>query len=61
MTFDVEEFTRVTRCATADLAVTRLQLYAMVHTFKEYTWLERTLASCFGYLGRVREPLIASL
>jgi len=60
-TFDEDHFTLVMRCAAADLAVTRLQLYGLVHTFKEYQWLDRVLGSCFGYLSRVWQPLAESL
>jgi len=60
-TFEAEQFALVTWCALADLGLTRLQLYGMVHSMKEYNWLERVLGSCFGELARIKEPLLKAL
>jgi hypothetical protein len=33
----------------------------MVHSFKEYNWLERVLGSNFAYLSRILDPLVQTL
>ncbi|MBI2570879.1 MAG: phosphotransferase [Candidatus Schekmanbacteria bacterium] len=48
--FDPAEFREVFDLACYDLAINRLALYCMAHTFKEYSFLERVLHSHFRYL-----------
>lgn len=43
-------FTKVYNAAVLEFLIRRLLLYAMAHTFKDYTYLPRVINSVFAYI-----------
>ena len=52
-TFESERFKEIFHYACYDMAVNRLALYTMAHTFKDYTFLPRVLNTIFNYLEKL--------
>ena len=56
--FQMSKFLEVYDMASLDFAMTRLLLYTIAHTFKDYKFLPRVVDSIFSYIQQRREQPI---
>ena len=51
----LDSYLNTFKLACCDLAINRLAMYSMIHTYKDYAYLPRVISSHFNYLQNVIE------